>query len=283
MMSMPKDYHKSYGATMNHDSFSIPVDKVEIEEGFNVREDYGDIEGLAKDISSNGQLVPLLVRIDQDEKRVVLVDGHRRLRAIKLANENSWFPGKSPEHRVLREVRCILEADQSDTTSRLFAMFSTGTSSKPLTPEEQGKVFAILIRVNRLKSASIAAQVGKAEAYVEDMLKLYRASGEIKKAVKENRLSPTAAVKLAKAPKEKQVEVLTKHKDKKKITFQDVEKGIRGTTSLISARVIKHLIRKVDAVIEAKKTGGKDFKRYTAMRLAFEVVLGTKPFPKIED
>jgi ParB-like chromosome segregation protein Spo0J len=283
MGQIPKNFRQVYGATMVSDSFSVPIERVTVEEGFNVREDYGDIEGLAKDISKNGLLIPLLVKIDEDNRKVVLVDGHRRLQAIKFANEKRWFPGNTEDVRLLKEVRCIVEAEQSDPSSRLYAMFSTGTTSKPLTSEEQGKVFAILVRVNRLKPTAIAEQIGKTAAYVEDMLRLYRASNEIKSAVKENRISPTAAVKLTKAPKEKQVEVLTKHKDKKKITFQDVEKGTRGTTSLISARVVKNLIRKVDAVIEAKKSGGKDFKRYTAMKLAFEVVLGTKPFPKIED
>jgi hypothetical protein len=45
----------------------------------NPRTDYGDIEGLAADISARGLLEPLIV----NEKRE-LVDGHRRLLALKL-------------------------------------------------------------------------------------------------------------------------------------------------------------------------------------------------------
>lgn len=47
--------------TRRSDLFLIDHRNVLIEEGFNCREDYGDIEALAQSIITNGQLEPILV------------------------------------------------------------------------------------------------------------------------------------------------------------------------------------------------------------------------------
>src|ERR1035437_3994399 len=55
----------------------IDTDKIVVV--MNPRNDYGDIDGLAADISARGLLEPLLVNAKHE-----LVDGHRRLAALKL-------------------------------------------------------------------------------------------------------------------------------------------------------------------------------------------------------
>ena len=79
--------------------YSIPLDKIEIEDGFNVRSDYGDIPELAADIAQNGVLNPLTVRMTGE--RLVLSDGHRRLAAVKYAVANLGA--------AITDVPCIME------------------------------------------------------------------------------------------------------------------------------------------------------------------------------
>ena len=49
-----------------------------------VRKDLGDIMGLAKSISENGLINPIVVDIEQDTGAVRLVAGYRRVEATKL-------------------------------------------------------------------------------------------------------------------------------------------------------------------------------------------------------
>lgn len=65
------------------DIVRIEISKIVIRPGFNVRTDYGDIEGLALSILHNGQTDP--GRVDVLENGTfMLVDGHRRFEALKL-------------------------------------------------------------------------------------------------------------------------------------------------------------------------------------------------------
>ena len=60
---------------------SIPLKDI-VESPYQVRVDYGDIEGLAKDITEKGLLQPILVR-PVDGGKFEIVHGHRRYKAIE--------------------------------------------------------------------------------------------------------------------------------------------------------------------------------------------------------
>jgi ParB-like chromosome segregation protein Spo0J len=64
----------------------IELDKIIIREGFNVREDYGDLQELAYSILGNGQTVPGRVDVLADGT-FLLVDGHRRFKALCLLTD----------------------------------------------------------------------------------------------------------------------------------------------------------------------------------------------------
>ena len=60
----------------------ISPKELQVEEGFNVRYDYGNIEELSNSIVENGVKVPLRVYEKKDSGEKVIIDGHRRFNAI---------------------------------------------------------------------------------------------------------------------------------------------------------------------------------------------------------
>lgn len=73
--------------TTKTDIFKIDPRNIVVEDGFNSREDFGDLETLAKQIEENGILNPISVVPFKDEngdEKYRLIDGERRYRAVML-------------------------------------------------------------------------------------------------------------------------------------------------------------------------------------------------------
>nr|WP_061509804.1 ParB N-terminal domain-containing protein [Gluconobacter thailandicus] len=107
--------------------YSIKLDDLHVQEGFNLREDdeglKEHIAALADYIMEGGQLPPMLVRIAEDG-RVLIVDGHCRNAGYKLARER----GHNTEWVDVLPFR----GDDNDAV----AMIIHSASGKPLTPLE---------------------------------------------------------------------------------------------------------------------------------------------------
>jgi ParB-like nuclease domain./KorB domain. len=246
--------------------YHIPLEHIKIDPDFNVRTDFGDILSLAKDIASNGLTHALTVRLAEDEKSVYIVDGERRFKAISYINDNKLL-----ENGML-DVKCSMEDKGSNEQTRIIRMFSTGANSKPLTELEQAQVVFRLLSVHHLKITTIAESIGRPQTYVNHLLDLHSTPTNIKEAVQEKKMSPTAAIKLSKAPKEKRDEVL---KRAGKVKVRDVERATKGTSSQISSRTIKGYVKRVEKFIEA----GKNESKWKGVKLGLEVALGLKELP----
>ncbi len=94
--------------------YYIGLDSISIEEGWNIREDYGDIESFAQYILDNGINFPPLVGYVEND-RFIVQEGHRRrlacLRAVELgADISEGLPcriapkASSPEERIAQQI-----------------------------------------------------------------------------------------------------------------------------------------------------------------------------------
>ena len=83
----------------------LTLDQVQIEDGFNARIVQGDIKGLANSIAANGVKEPLRGYPIAGGKYVV-VNGHRRVAAIKLAQETT---GEVISFDFMVDTECIKE------------------------------------------------------------------------------------------------------------------------------------------------------------------------------
>jgi ParB family chromosome partitioning protein len=172
--------------TKKTDLLLIDPRNIVVEENFNVREDYGDIKGLAESITRSGQIEPVVVSKIRGTEQYVLTDGHRRMRAILKANEDG---------ANIQYVKAIVS--DGDVVHRLLTMVITGADKKPLNNLEEGEAY------KRLKEAGvnpkdIAARVGKSFVHVYAMLKLADAPEQIKAHIRNGEISGSTVSKLMK-------------------------------------------------------------------------------------
>ena len=109
---------------------TIPVSQISVITGRNPRMDFGDIEALALSIKINGLQKPILVE-RTSKQSYILVDGERRLRAIKILNECG---------NDFNSVECfVVENGLNDMEVVLQMLISN--DGKPFLPIEEASAF----------------------------------------------------------------------------------------------------------------------------------------------
>lgn len=170
--------------TKRTDLMLVDPRNIIIQDDFNVRKDFGDIEGLMHSLIENGQLEPITGTKVRGEDKYILTDGNRRMQAILLAIEKGFeFP----------TVKLI--NGSANIEDRIFAMVITGVDKKPLTPLEEGEAYKRLVAYT-YEPKEIAKRVGKSVAHIYNMLTLSDAPKEVKNAIEKNEISGTTVVQL---------------------------------------------------------------------------------------
>lgn len=140
------------------DFFKVLINAIVVEEGFNVREDLEGIDELAQSIATIGQQVPIVASKIKGEEKFLLTAGHRRLAAIKLANE---------KYGAEIDYVNIMAGDSSDE-SRTMVMLLDGNGAIPLTNQEMVKGIGRLLEMGVDQKeiiASLALSKSQAQAY----------------------------------------------------------------------------------------------------------------------
>jgi ParB/RepB/Spo0J family partition protein len=171
-------------ATKRGDLMSVSPNNIVVEEEFNVRIDYGDLEGLMNSIIANGQIEPVLGYKIQGSEQYVLTDGHRRFKAIQMAIE------KGHEIPYVKLIKT-----SSNAEDRLFQMVITGVDKKPLTPLEEAETYKRLVALG-YEPKEIASRVGKSLPHVYNGLKLAEAPKKIKNAIQNGSISATTVTQI---------------------------------------------------------------------------------------
>lgn len=160
-------------------------DLVEVN-GFNVREDMGDIEGLAQSIAEVGIKVPLRgykIKGGKDDGKYALVNGHRRYAAALLVVK------KQPDLRIPLQPEPQGYTDEQ----RNLDLIVTNEGNK-LSMMEEAVVVGRLITDFNMERQHIASKIGKTDQHVADLETLLTASPGIKKMIKKNQVSATAVI-----------------------------------------------------------------------------------------
>lgn len=172
--------------TRKTDLMLIDPRNIIIEESFNVREDYGDIDGLAKSIIEVGQLEPIIVAKQRGTEQYILTDGYRRMKAILKAIEKG---------NAIPFVRAIVASGNME--DRIFAMVITGIGKKPLNNLEEGEAYKRL-KAYGYEVKDIAGKVGKSLPHIYNMLKLADLPQQVKKHIIKGDISGNTVVALLK-------------------------------------------------------------------------------------
>lgn len=172
--------------TTKGDLFSVDPRNVEVEEGFNIREDLGDLDTLLTQILEQGQIEAVVGFKKRGEDKFILTDGHRRHAAFMLGLERGHAMGK---------MKLIIGS--SNAEDRLFAMVTTGIGKKPLTVVETAEAYKRLINLG-YKAAEIARKVGNTSTQIGNLLKLADAPKEVKNHITNGYITATTVIALIK-------------------------------------------------------------------------------------
>ncbi len=158
------------------------------DENVNPRFEYGDIEELMNSILENGIRNPLKGYKVGD--KIVLKDGHRRMRAVNLAIEKG---------NTIERVPVILELGALNDEERTleFLIYNDG---KPLTMLEQSEVIKRLLNFG-WKVTDVVKKTGKARGYIENLISLTKTSMKVQNFIKESKISAHAVIQIMQAVK----------------------------------------------------------------------------------
>ena len=126
------------------DYYKVAIDAVEVQEGFNVRDELKLVDELAKSIATVGQKNAIEGYKVRGEEKFVLTRGHRRLAAIKLANEK--YIGK-PGYLQEKITHINVMPGSSDEKDRTIGMLLDGEATQGLTNKEMVRGIKRLIEL----------------------------------------------------------------------------------------------------------------------------------------
>lgn len=225
------------GVMSKRDYFLADPRKIEIEEGYNVRDlttpdAKAALAELKASIIENGVREPIKVRLVED--RMVLVAGHRRLTAVMDAIETDFIDIKS--------VPVIAEAKTVNEVERVLDL-ALSNSGMPLTQMELAEVVRRLM-AHGWDRSMIAKRMGKTSQAISNYEALLGASPEVQAMVKAGEVAPSVAAAVVKKEGAKAGETLrkakasakTKGKKKGKVTASAVKKS-KGKGVLKPAQV----------------------------------------------
>jgi len=179
-----------------------------VEEGFNVRKDYGDIKGLAKSVVEMGVIEPIVGYKVRNEDRYVMTDGHRRLTAVLLAFE-LHAQGTVGFEDISKIERIPMRTASADPKERLYIMAVTGEKKKALTDLEKAEMYARLIEIGKTEGkkrgeviADITHRLGVSQATVYNILKINELPEVIKDAIAKNEISGSTVVTIVREIKD---------------------------------------------------------------------------------
>lgn len=177
------------------DLTTCDVRQIVIKDGFNVREDYGDIGELAASIKENGIMQPL--RGYRDGDSIVIIDGHRRHKALMLL-----FAEGTAMHVPIKVVK-------KPTDFEMVVQMFTMNEGKHLTSMEQSEA------VNRLakygySDKEIATMLGKTQATICNLRLLASLPKKMKTLVTSGKVSSSLVMDMVRNMSDGQtVETLT--------------------------------------------------------------------------
>jgi len=194
--------------------FVLPLERILVDQNFNIRIFYGDIDQLAVQLMTEGQLEPIKVRQEADQ--FFVVDGHRRQRAfararllrierrgdrqVVIEGDQPLREAVGPLHRNFDPDRILCRLVDSGTAEdELFASQLTYNSGKPFTLLERMIFISRLSRQGEYTKDQLALKTGFSRTYIANAQHLNAADPRLLDYVRQGRISQKLALRLLRA------------------------------------------------------------------------------------
>lgn len=205
-------------------TYDIPIDFI-YENEDNIRYDYGEISLLAKSILANGlkfALTVFLFKLSDGKVRAKLLDGHRRIRSLKLLIS---------EGHSIETAECFIVTSSMTEIEKVEFMFLS-QDNKQLEPLEAADGFRkIKIENPKISTEKIAEKIGKSDRYVRDIMMLLDEPEPIRQLIKEKKILYTAVVELRRTEPDAEKRL--------QIILESIEQKGAFTTTDVRARKVK--------------------------------------------
>lgn len=160
----------------------IAVEKISAAKQVREQFDEESIAGLAATLKAQGQLQPVRVRKAGD--KYILVDGERRYRAAKVAG--------------LTELDAIVEERELTPDEITERSLVANCQREDLKPLEKARGIAELMKQTGQNASEVSGRLGMSNAMVSRLLGLLELPADIQEQIASGKISPSAAVELAK-------------------------------------------------------------------------------------
>lgn len=168
----------------------IPFEQIEIEPGFNTRNEYGEVQELKASIMGHGLEIPLIVIPASNGVKYWVKSGHRRWTAIDLGyQEKEKHPGFD-----FSAIPCDVR-ENYDPAKQVIDII-VHNMQKPLTPLEEAETYRRLVYEQQMSVHEISAITGKRKPHINSYLSLATAGGSIKELVRNDQLSASTAIQI---------------------------------------------------------------------------------------
>ena len=244
-------------AESKRDILYIDPKKIGVKDGYNVREDYGDIAELAGAIQESGMVNP--IRIFQEKGQIFISDGHRRFEAV------TQLLSKGVK---IESIPCIVDEKGTTDEQRILRMM-LANDGKNLTVLEQAEVVQRLSALG-MTPQQIAKKTGRTQSTISNLKQLLSLPSEVVKEVRAGNIAANTAIELnreCKGNSEKLKEKLKEAREtmvatgKKKITKKVIKKETRRNSK---SEARDSLIALLDQAIEALKSSDEQ-KQFAAI------------------
>ena len=242
--------------TTKTDIYKIDPRAIVVEEGFNSRTDFGDIEELADEIKEQGVLNPITVvpfKNENGEDRYRIVDGERRYRACMHILNNGGEIARIP----------ALFASKALSAAELLTQQLMRNEGKPFTEIEYGIAFDKFKKLG-YENGEIATKLGIKRWKVDCYLKHLTRDERVQQLMKEGKITGTDVRRIYQSAKNddnavKQILSLSnkaEEKGKKKLSLKDLDVDadynvVKDTTA------IKKGLGTLFMYLDAASNGGK--------------------------
>ena len=270
--------------------YLVPVDKIKVIPGFNVRVETPDYiahrDEIATSIAANGfnQKKPLsgYVGKDGEENVIYVTDGHTRLSAVRAYNAEADEP--------ITHVPVLVAPENSEITDLLVELHTANTGRK-LTPFEQG-ILAKRLILEGLDKKEIARRLGFTTRYLDDVLLLADADSSVKRHVASGQVSSTMAIQLLRSDAEHAAEKIdaavakaskTGKKATKKMTGPKMT-SVKVSFNYAAEQDMKEIVKAAAAAIREAipQTEDDDGNKYSDVSGVIQVTVQIPAPPKAE-
>jgi ParB/RepB/Spo0J family partition protein len=213
----------------------------------NVREDYGEgdgsLEELVLSIQKNGIKKPITCFRDlENAGHWIVIDGHRRLRAAKILNEQGT---------VIRcRVFCIDGRTISDED--IITEMVISNEGKALKPIELAEAVRRMLGYEFTED-QIAKMWGKTVVQIRNLSLLSKAPNRIKKMVSNNKLSATLAIDVLKKTPDFDEAISLIEKAGGVVVKSKSEPGVEEPKELLEKKVTKKDITEAMNIVDSQK------------------------------